>query len=134
MQTVLPGSGRVGDCLRACIASLLEQPCEAVPHYMNFDDWRERLSGWLEEERGLALLEFDLTKPLDGVYPVTERTYVIVAGATRRHPDRLHAVVARTYGGGLRWQYVHDPHPSADFLLREERLYMLVCTDPKERR
>lgn len=133
MQTVMPGEGRVGDCLRACLASILNLPCERVPHYMTLDDWRARYNSWLEQEHGLSLLEMNYENGLGGVYPLPARTYLIVAGHTSRHPDRLHAVVAQTFGD-YTWRYVHDPHPDGTFLKRPARLFFLVCTDPSLRR
>jgi hypothetical protein len=134
MQTVFPSEKKAGDCLRACLASVLDMRPDAVPHYMDRPDWRERLSSWLEEEKGLALVEIDLTADNVPIYPITSRVYCIVAGTTSRHPDRLHAVVAQTYGAGLQWRYVHDPHPTREFIKKAERLYLLAVTDPRERR
>lgn len=132
MQTIMPGDGRTGDCLRACLASLLDVKTEQVPHYMMFDDWREKLNAWLEQERGMALVELDAERGLDRLYPLPPRTFLIVAGTTHRHPDRLHAVVARTFGD-YSWQYLHDPHPSREFILKPKRLLFLTLTDPCER-
>ena len=42
-----PARGRFGDCLRACVASVLELPYEAVPQFAVADDWVERLQEWL---------------------------------------------------------------------------------------
>lgn len=40
-QTILVGdpSGRLGNCLQAAVASLLDLPLDDVPHFAEFADW-----------------------------------------------------------------------------------------------
>lgn len=44
-QTILAGdpSGIPGNCLQAAVAALLEMPLGDVPHFVEHDDWLERL-------------------------------------------------------------------------------------------
>lgn len=43
-----------GDCLTACVASIFELPIDAVPFFVDEDDWHGSYTGWLRE-RGLVL-------------------------------------------------------------------------------
>ena len=47
VDQTLFGEGR-GNCLPACIASVLELPLEAVPHFVLEDDWVGALQTFLE--------------------------------------------------------------------------------------
>lgn len=102
-QEILVGdpSGRPGDCLRACVATLLQLPPARVPHLAEFDDW---LSGLLAFREGLS--HFGLQA---GYWPpdmTTELPWVIGIGPSPR--GVTHAVVLSATDGTL----VHDPHPS----------------------
>ena len=39
--------GIPGDCMRTAVASLLDMPTEAVPHFVLFEDWFGAFSLWL---------------------------------------------------------------------------------------
>ena len=97
-QTIL---GDAGDCMSACLATLLGVPTRAVP-YLNSPYWRETMVDYLE--------------PM-GLHPwVTQRLPAgsgpaIVLGSGPR--GRRHAVVGD--GVGL----LHDPHPSRAGLVGE---------------
>lgn len=41
--TIGDGSGRLGNCLQAAVASLLNLPLASVPHFIEHDEWLERL-------------------------------------------------------------------------------------------
>lgn len=49
-----PENGKYGDCLRACVASLLELPSENVPHFLydgcEPEETYDRLRDWLFDE------------------------------------------------------------------------------------
>jgi hypothetical protein len=114
-QTLLhdPKAGVYGNCFTACMASLLDLPIEAVPHFTEMipvgPEWVDLINGWLRRF-GLAYLEFEITdvagwKPfLDGL------GYHVLSGPSPRHEGATHAVIAR--GGAM----VFDPHPSDEGL------------------
>lgn len=114
MQTKLIGNElHLGNCLAACVASILEWPLWAVPA---FEDARRGLhmnhllADWLE----LIGRELDWR---DGHQFVPGEFY-IASGKSPR--DVYHAVV---YRDGV---LVHDPHPSGAGIVSVERIYRIV--------
>ena len=87
--------GIPGDCMRTAVASLLDLPVEAVPHFALFSApgaWFDAFSLWLV---GKGLRIHPVVKPSDGCLAI---------GMSPRGVE--HVVVWD--GSGL-W---HDPHPS----------------------
>lgn len=92
----------VGNCMSACVASILHLPIEEVPFFGADSSWFKRFSEWLA--------------PL-GYYPMCihynpdhlPAGFYILGGKSPRG-DFMHAVVAN--GNTI----VHDPHPSRDEL------------------
>ncbi|MFI8535345.1 hypothetical protein ACIGMX_34510 [Streptomyces aquilus] len=95
-QTILHGdpSGRPGNCLQAAVASLLELPLDEVPHFVEYDDWQERLA-----EFCTAYGYRPVMRP-----PGTDVAYGMAWGPSER--GVRHAVVWAD--GAMVW----DPHPS----------------------
>lgn len=119
-----PAAGTVGDCWRACIASMLGRPRADVPHFVARPetefDWLEQTQHWLRAEYGQEL-HYVMAK-----FPVEKSCsqYVIIVG---RSPRGLgHAVLASAATGEL----VHDPHPSRDGL--ESITGVFVLSEPWE--
>ena len=115
-----PAAGRIGDCFRCCIASILELPAPDVPHFMIEDwgkekdfTWYPKLTSWLAA-RGLAYFEHTIAADFHG-----PRWFALLAAAgfdvfhvmSGVSPRARHSVVARN---GV---MVHDPHPSRDGLI-----------------
>lgn len=96
------GSGRLGDCLRACVATLYRLPAEAVPHFVEHPDWFGALCEWAREDGYTVTYE----GPSFPMY--TAHRHVIALGTSPRDPDVTHAVVVDARTGELG----HDPHPS----------------------
>lgn len=102
-QTILLGdpSGRPGNCLQAAVASLLDLPLAAVPHFV------ESTGDWVEDVTAFAR---------DHGYSITwhgcrhEPPVVGLAFGFTNRSDERHAVVYRD--GEMVW----DPHPSRDGL------------------
>lgn len=87
-----------GDCLRACVASILELDLLDVPHFVHEHTHGEiAMMDWLAT-KGIECLR------LQGHYEV--QTHVIYTGRSPRSTHGRHAVV------GLAGEIVHDPHPS----------------------
>ncbi|MGW5477693.1 hypothetical protein [Streptomyces sp. NPDC004008] len=105
-QTILHGdpSGRPGDCLRAAVASLLELPLLAVPHFVEYDDWLERLAAFCMEHGYQPIMcSLDTHVPYGMAWGPSERGV-------------RHAVV--WIDGAVAW----DPHPSRAGLLHVTEL------------
>jgi len=118
----------VGDCFRCCIASLLELPAAAVPHFMEEDwgrtegfAWYPRVNEFLRSF-GLAYLEFSIPSEMEG-----PRWFEHIAGSgfgahhvlSGRSPRADHSVIA------LNGVMVHDPAPQKDGLIgpHEDGMY-----------
>jgi len=89
----------IGNCISACVASILEMPIEAVPFFVD-EHWWPRFLGWLAE-RGLTATE------IAGGLP---SGFTIALGPSTRLACSGHACVA--FNGVI----VHDPHPSREGL------------------
>lgn len=93
-----PRTGSIGDCFRACIASVLEVPVAAVPHFALLGSrWGQVADAYLG-----ALgreLEWAQGEPPDDVW-------AIVTVRSPRDADLKHSVIYRGK------ELVHDPHPS----------------------
>jgi hypothetical protein len=95
-QTIVVGdpSGLPGDCLRAAVASLLDLPTEAVPHFALFGrNWWNALALWCDGNG--YLLNREQAEP---------SIPCLAFGMSPR--DVYHAVV---WADG---ECMHDPHPS----------------------
>lgn len=89
-----------GNCLSACIASILEIRTEDVPRFVG-EGWWPRLLGWLAA-RGLSASTIAGATPPPG--------FAIAFGPSTRLPGQGHTCVA------LDGNIVHDPHPSREGL------------------
>ena len=116
-----------GNCLSACLASILDMPIADIPNYATvyqqtgkwIDDFESLLLG-----RGYQLLEFfyfpqngtweDLLKQSPGI-----DGYFICCGPSPRESAGGHAVI---YKDGVLF---HDPHPSRAGLLVLEDAYII---------
>jgi len=114
----------IGDCFRCCIASILELPAAAVPHFYDGEAFTDE-SGAIGKRR---LLEF--LKPLGYFFFELEfeeewlpkwndylACHYTISGRSPR--GFRHTCVA--YGGRM----VHDPHPSRAGIISEDGKYLL---------
>ena len=105
----------VGDCFRACIASLFDLLPGEVPHFLQIElkarwSWNYSLDQWLGPQ-GLWYCEFPYEIKTYTVFVPLKGMYAIGAGISPRRPDSQHAVVVKL----SRYQppeIIHDPHPS----------------------
>jgi hypothetical protein len=100
-----PANGVWGDCMRSCVASILDLPREAVPHFYEggcephiFD---QRVGEFLAQH---GLIEVTLLPAYARQQMRHTPCYHLIYGGTVR--GTYHAVV------GLNGVVVHDPHPS----------------------
>lgn len=120
-----------GDCLSACLASILEIPLEDVPYFADIEDnieFYKAINAWLRPYG-----YFYLTIEPGGVEELNcwGDYYAILSGpAERPWGEPSHAVVAR--GGEL----VHDPNPNygRTGIKTITGINFLVPLDPLERR
>lgn len=110
--------GEDGNCLAACLASLLEVPLDAVPEF-GHDPANACLNEWL---RPLGFYAVTLHGPQEaGGEPWFPAGYHIAGGQSAGGP---HAVVA--FGDGV----VHDPNPNRAGLITHEDFTILVPFNP----
>jgi hypothetical protein len=110
-QTIV--SEKDGDCTRACLASILDLPIDAVPHFMRFGAGWFRIfshflmsldyffygTGWIKSE----------DRPHGHILSESENIggYVIASVPSRTFPGIGHSVVM-----DLKGLVVHDPNPN----------------------
>lgn len=116
--------GEHGNCMPACLASILEVPIEAVP-----DPWAVEVSGdyWLQAWQRYTAVHHGLlyVEPYErlarAVRPIG--FHLINGQGPRGHG---HSVVG--HAGETIW----DPHPSRAGLVRVETFGLLVPLDPED--
>lgn len=102
--------GRVGNCLQAAVASILELNLNEVPHFVSDprDDWRENMIEWLKT-KGYGFF---------GTYSLFyESGYCIACGMSPR--GVVHAVIY------LNGELAHDPHPSRSGIEKADYYYII---------
>ena len=139
MQQVV-GSGidgePMGDCLRACVASVFELPIEEVPHFAEAPSWIAALRGWLKpmglvvENEGYNGQSLDSPRRYYSGWWIASVESENIEGAT-------HAVVMRGMGNeyegddGRWYEVAHDPSPHPRRTPYKFRAaYYFVALDP----
>lgn len=121
-----PANGQWGDCMRACIASLLALPILDVPHFneggprgLEFD---RRVRDFLAQH---GLIEVRIHSKTSQAHVIQGTCHHLIYGYTER--GTYHAVV------GLNGKVVHDPHPSKTGVIEDDRIEhaFLVFTGSK---
>lgn len=113
-----------GDCLRACVATLLELSPERVPHFASFENADWILEEWLAD-RDYWMMFWYLNEASHEciILPRQHSGLCIVSGKSPRGSWK-HACVGRI--GGPDPVIVHDPHPSRAGLLSIDAIRLLV--------
>ena len=96
-----------GDCLRACLASVLDLPKASVPHFLANDaTWYDDMQAWLRL-RGLSCLCLPLGLPMynRALWAMLGPSLVIAGVYIAGDESRRHAVVAQA------GKVLHDPIP-----------------------
>lgn len=108
-----------GNCLEACVASILHVPIEDVPELYRYgDEWYEVLTTYVRR-KGLLMVYV----PDAGIKP---KGLHIVSGKSPRVETMYHACVARD------GRIVHDPYPgldgypTPDALIRIRGYYLII--------
>lgn len=109
-----------GNCLQACVASILELPLDATPDFIRTgSDWLEALAQWLDAQFAMSVLLLKFTGNPSFTRP---NGYCIASGPTLGYPK--HSVV------WLDGRIIHDPHPSRPGLQRIDDLLVFTVPDP----
>jgi hypothetical protein len=102
----------MGDCIRACIASIFELPIEEVPHFAESPrGWFRSLQDWLRP-MGLVM-EHDEHQPVDAP-PSYHYGWWMASVESENFEGGTHAVVMRGLlnpGEGMAHEVAHDPSP-----------------------
>lgn len=106
--------GNPGDCLRACVASMLSKPYDSVPNFSKYLSWFETMRWWARE----IGRDFDAYCP-DG--PAMNPGQFGIATGPSPRGDFLHCVVV-----DHELETVHDPHPSDAGILGVRYVILLV--------
>lgn len=129
-----------GDCLRACMASLMDLPLEAVPDLSpaatgprgkapSAEDQDELLFEWLDSRRlrGISVY-FKNNVPIENVRIDDENgEHFLVWGPSKHYGDRNHTVVAHCRHGQI--EVAHDPHPDKPGLDQVNGFMFVVPSD-----
>ncbi len=118
-----PARGTRGDCMRACVRTLLQDPLPALPHPVADDGtWNGAFFDTLEDEYGWTY-RFALADSPDFPGDIMPR-FVIAAGHSSRTlvSGSTHAVIWDRARDALH----HDPHPSRDGLLFVTSYWWLI--------
>lgn len=114
-QEFLADDGEIGDCVRACTASVLDLPREEVPHFVKDQPGHEWYDTWVDfvGKHGYHLTE--ILGPFDK--PPRPVGYYLASGISAR--GFKHMVVMQS--GKL----AHDPHPSRVGLEKFEMIWLI---------
>lgn len=155
LHTVAMKDGMSGDCWRACIATILCQPCDAVPHFIQLhkeaedrgEDTRE--NNWWTQSReyvqchslgSLDLYWQDLEEA--ELQPIPSLRYRSVTGEYGLQPGALYAVARYGILTGQSprgdWSHAvvvdlttakvsHDPHPSRAGVLNHQDIVVMAA-------
>lgn len=113
-------SGRQGNCLATCVASMLDIPVSQVPNFIESEDMFGLLGKFLAE-RGYEFKGFWYYPPPDWANQFRGVDgYAIIGGPSPRPYVHAHAVI---YKNGLPF---FDPHPDDKFTLGITRVYLIT--------
>lgn len=105
-----------GNCLEACIASILGISIDSIPclgQYEQSGNWISKLNKWLSKHHGLVYVETNTS--IEDIKVFFEQQpggfYHVIIGKTHRSKEMYHAVVGRC------GEMVFDPAPDEGGLL-----------------
>lgn len=128
-----PENGVLGDCFRACIASVVGRPLSEVPHFVRDfpnvegDDtaqWFAATQRWLAQ-LGVMALFYDNPRAAraDARAEVSAYPHILIDGISPRFPGVHHVVV----GDAITGEILHDPHPDRTGLTEVTGAFVLVA-------
>ena len=118
------GPGTCGNCLSACVSSLLHIPIEEVPNFVEEQPpyWQDSLNKFLAPYN-MIYIEIP-----SGVIKDQSLGYHLMCGLTVRSKEITHSVVAHDK------KYLHDPHPSNSGLMTVDAFGIFCVLDPSKQR
>jgi hypothetical protein len=122
---------QTGDCLNACIASILEMKLEDIPSFnliQDNDGWWNSVQEWAKSI-GFQLLYLPLNE-YTTIFPMLADIYCILIGPTEN--GNPHAVVGYCRGGKrvLDFMIIHDPFDK-DGIEKVDAILFLVPIKPE---
>jgi len=100
-----------GNCLQACVASILNCDLYHVPNFVTYKNWKEEYVRFWESKNKIVMFIYTLSD--FGLGRFIERVpysgHCILAVDSFLHPGKLHAVVGLL--ADQRLSIVHDPNP-----------------------
>lgn len=125
-----------GNCLLACVASLLHRPLESIPDFAMSGSWFEDLYEWCRNER-IGLL---CVNPQDFEHSIILNTHCIMIFTVQGIENEDHAIVGKCtreehpdveMQDGMKWRWVcepiFDPNPIGVKVDKLEHLIFLVA-------
>jgi len=106
----------MGNCMEACIASLLHLKIEEVPKLFSYKtdgSWIIKLNNWLNK-KGLVYIEMIVPEEQSEVFFKDKDFYYILIGQTRKNLNIHHAVIGR------KGEIIHDPFPVKTKFIEEK--------------
>jgi hypothetical protein len=95
---------RHGNCLQACVASILERDLDLVPNFMLFEDFHWEATIMFFDSIGYEICFYRDPPPKDGKYYITSLTF------PSRHKKGIgHVVISKDL------DVVHDPYTEIDY-------------------
>jgi hypothetical protein len=132
LQTQFVAEHGKGNCVQACVASLLDLPLEAVPAFRDLPacDFEEAIDRFLAS-RGLRRITVQFAGGFEwgdavfstSVWHPVGKCFVfgppvMLYGKSPRS-DTGHAIVGNVWCG--RWEMLHDPHPDGRGIVGEPK-------------
>lgn len=118
-QTLFRGDGEHGNCVPACIASILDLPLAEVPHFaaVHGPYFMQHMREWFENQgMGVCYIDADGRDPI----PYPHGVFSIATGKSPRG-EFLHSVVWRGR------KIYHDPHPSRAGIVGGPKEFMIIA-------
>lgn len=116
-----------GNCLVACVASMLDESIEEVPNFYTFYGLEDRKNRTLEDPMWMRVLNLWMENKHQKRISINDKTivpseeYVIMRGKSLRgHP---HCCIFKNEGGEL--VPFFDPHPTSQFLKEHHYYYSI---------
>jgi hypothetical protein len=106
--------GKDGNCLAACIASLLDIDINSIPELPYTDEWADVLNEWLTKEHNLLLITINSSE----LPKYLSKSIIIACGYSER--NLLHAVLFQN------GKFFHDPHPDGTGIKEVKQYDILV--------
>lgn len=118
--------GNPGDCLRACVATVMGLRYELVPHFAQYRSWWEWLRRWARTMHGTdwacvlpvnGSIRHALRDPRNPTGHLVRGMYIACGPSPR---GQFHHVVVVD----LDLRLMHDPHPSGDGIQRVDEVFV----------